>query len=285
MKKKPIHLATAVVHATGKKSLTREEIGQFITPQNKLAWQLPDDIKPLKLANAFAKEKIVSAYTLKFPSRNVVRYVWGDPSPYEVAQSIDQHGYFSHFSAMRFNGLTDQIPKIVYFNIEQQMRAGGGELEQTAINRIFKGKCRVTNNIADYEGTKITVLNGSNTGCLGVVETEFEKTTLRVTDIERTLIDAVVRPIYSGGIFEVLNAYRAAREKASIPRLAEMLVRLNYTYPYHQVIGVYLEKAGYKEEDLDLMQKPPIEFDFYLDYAMRQTEYNSRWKLYVPKGF
>ena len=64
-----------------------------------------------------------------------------------------------------------------------------------------------------------------------------------------------------------------------------MLRKLNYTYPYHQSIGFYLEKAGFGRKEVDLMRKVPIEFDFFLDYAMRQTEYNSRWRLNIPKGF
>lgn len=33
---------------------------------------------------------------------------------------------------------------------------------------------------------------------------------IRVTDLERTLIDIAVRPAYSGGVFEVLEAFKNA---------------------------------------------------------------------------
>ena len=122
--------------------------------------------------------------------------------------------------------------------------------------------------------------------CLGVEEiAENDGAPLRVTSIERTLIDAVVRPIYSGGVFEVARAYRAAKGRASVAALAQMLHKLNYTYPYHQSIGFYLEKAGFSAKEVELMREIPMEFDFYLDYAMRQTEYNDRWRLNIPKGF
>ena len=37
---------------------------------------------------------------------------------------------------------------------------------------------------------------------------------IRLTNIERTLIDIAVRPVYSGGVFEVLKAYRLAKDKS-----------------------------------------------------------------------
>ena len=64
---------------------------------------------------------------------------------------------------------------------------------------------------------------------------------LRFTNLERTLIDAAVRPVYAGGVFEVRKAYQLAKEKVSVNRLAALLQKLNYIYPYHQAIGFYLE--------------------------------------------
>ena len=62
---------------------------------------------------------------------------------------------------------------------------------------------------------------------------------LRFTNLERTLIDATVRPVYAGGVFEVRKAYELAKEKVSVNRLAALLQKLDYTYPYHQAIGFY----------------------------------------------
>ena len=45
---------------------------------------------------------------------------------------------------------------------------------------------------------------------------------LAITNIERTLIDATVRPLYSGGVYEVFEAYRRAAEHISVNKLAAM---------------------------------------------------------------
>jgi hypothetical protein len=109
---------------------------------------------------------------------------------------------------------------------------------------------------------------------------------LRLTDIERTLIDIAVRPFYAGGVAEVLTAYERAGGRASVNRLAGMLRKLAYVYPYHQAIGFYLEAAGsYDWNAIELFRGGfEYEFDFYLTYGMEETEYVPSWHVYVPKG-
>lgn len=105
------------------------------------------------------------------------------------------------------------------------------------------------------------------------------------TDLERTLIDATVRPAYCGGVAEVLGAYRTAKDRLSVNRLSAYLKRLAYVYPYHQAVGFYLERAGYTAAQLDLLRQMPRDFDFYLANAMKQTDYDDAWRLFYPKGF
>jgi predicted transcriptional regulator of viral defense system len=33
--------------------------------------------------------------------------------------SLEQDAYFSHYTAMQLHGLTEQIPKVMYLNVEQ----------------------------------------------------------------------------------------------------------------------------------------------------------------------
>ncbi|MBN1765422.1 MAG: hypothetical protein JW860_09220 [Sedimentisphaerales bacterium] len=97
------------------------------------------------------------------------------------------------------------------------------------------------------------MLNGMHIGNIGVVEADgYEGEKIQLTDIERTLIDIAVRPEYAGGPFEVLRAYKSAKNKVSINRLTALLKKINYVYPYHQVIGYYLDKAGvYQKSQID----------------------------------
>jgi len=109
---------------------------------------------------------------------------------------------------------------------------------------------------------------------------------LRTTTLERTLIDIAVRPFYAGGVAEVAKAYEMAKDKeVSVNRLASMLTKMQFGYPYHQAIGYYLERAGYRSAQLDLMRQFPRERDFYLTHQMTDKHYVKDWRLFVPKGF
>lgn len=269
-----------------KRVFTRTDIDEILA-EHRADWRLAKSMTNKEFISYLLDKTELQEVVLEFPNRKETRYLWGATSVYELALSLKPDGYLTHYSAMYINDLTEQIPKTIYINTEQPKQPKtNASLEQERIDNAFKNKVRVSNEIATYHDYKIRILHGMNTNKLGVVEIDGQEGELvRVTNVERTLIDIAVRPIYSGGVHEVLKAYREAKDKVSINKLTAMLKKLNYTYPYHQVIGFYLNKAGvYKESSIQLLKKFPMEFDFYLEHKMAEKEYSSEWKLYYPKG-
>jgi hypothetical protein len=206
--------------------------------------------------------------------------------------------HFSHFTAMQLNELTEQSPTTIYLNHEQSPKPiSDAGLAQDRIDNAFSGNPRMTSNIAEIKGAKrskirVCLLNGKHTGYLGVTDREVKlpesdhPVTLRLTDVERTLIDIAVRPFYSGGVAEVMKAYRLASKMISVNRLAATLRKLGYVYPYHQVVGFYLDASGaYDAASVSLFRdRFEYEFDFYLTYNMENPEYVPRWRIHVPRG-
>jgi hypothetical protein len=107
---------------------------------------------------------------------------------------------------------------------------------------------------------------------------------LSVTKLERTLIDIVVRPAYVGGIFEVLDAFRKARDRVSVAVLIATLRKLDYVYPYHQALGFYLERAGVPIDRLQRLLDLGCEYDFYLGNKLSNPQFDSLWRIYYPEG-
>ena len=249
-------------------------------------WQTPSS-NYRDIAELLVREAMIQRINLPFPYRAEQRFTLGKVAVFELVQSLDGAGYFTHFTALQLNDLTEQIPKTIYFNVEQSATGRGGTLTQEGLDRAFRGKPRVSSNVIEYKGTRICRLNGRSTDQLGVVDItpDDSPTSLRVTNVERTLIDATVRPSYSGGVTLVAKAFEAAKGRASVNRIAAYLTNLSYTYPYHQAVGFYLERAGYSESQLSLVRKFPMRFDFYLTHAMRATDYCEKWRLFIPKGF
>jgi len=136
-----------------------------------------------------------------------------------------------------------------------------------------------------HKNWRICCLSGLNTNNLGVVEIEKPNSgKLQLTNIERTLIDIAVRPFYSGGTVEVQKAYIKARGKISTERLISILKKIDYTYPYHQVIGFYMQRAGFEDSALNSLKKLGLKYDFYLDYGMKEKDYSKEWRVYFRKN-
>lgn len=220
---------------------------------------------------------------------SVSLYTWGEASPYEVALAIRPRSYLCHGTAAFLHSLADVVSKVVYVNKEQspKWQAERKDLTQESVARAFKNPQRRSALELPYLDYKLVAINGKNTGNLEVTNNFLAQDGLRlaVTKLERTLIDIAVRPLYAGGPHQVLSCYQRALGRASIPLLFATLGRLDYVYPYHQVIGYYLQRAGYSEDDIQIFHEEPRDLDFYLTYGMKDTEYVPEWRLFVPKGF
>jgi len=177
------------------------------------------------------------------------------------------------------------LPKTVYVNAEQSEKPRGGSLTQEGIKRAFAARQRQSNYSIPYGDSKFVLINGKHTARLEVGPMVVGGETLQVTKLERTLIDIVVRPAYSGGVYQVLDAYRRAKDRLSVGTLVATLKKLDYVYPFHQAIGFYMQRAGFDAKRCARLKKLGLEFDFYLAHDMRQTAFNREWRLFYPKGF
>lgn len=262
-----------------------------ILSEKRAFWRLAQRTTTQPFIEFLTEHSKLKRLDFPFPYRTEIRYVWGDVPLLEVLLTTKPNCYFSHYTAVRMYGLTEQVPKTIYLNHEQHLKSQStGGLEQGRIDAAFSRRPRVSNNQITFENVNICLVNGKNTNQLGVItETvQYDSETpirVRLTNLERTLIDITVRPIYAGGISEVQKAFLLAKDQVSINALAAMLPKIGHTYPYHQAIGFYLERAGYKSRSLDLLRRFPMNYDFYLANEMGETDYIKDWRLHVPKGF
>ncbi|RKH66282.1 hypothetical protein D7X96_21790 [Corallococcus interemptor] len=250
--------------------------------------QLPETATPARMTSLLQSEgklkQIELAAEHGYPG--AVRYVWDEVEPYSLALSLRPGAYLSHFSALVVHGLTNQVPKVIYVNKEQSPKpkpAGG--LTQEGLDRAFSNAPRTSKYVFHLDIYQVVLLNGKSTGRLGVVSRPINRATqVDVTAIERTLIDITVRPNYAGSVFEVVEAFRRARDEVAVPTLVAMLKKLDYVYPYHQAIGFYMERAGYRPTQLERLRTMGLNFDFYLTHGMRDAEYSKEWRLFHPRG-
>jgi hypothetical protein len=283
--------------------VVKEEIIQFFDTQSRRVftiaqlnellisqwdvWKLPKSTTLGGFINFLINQKKLWEQRFNFNFCPVTLFFWGEVTTHEVAMSLRPHGYLSHLSAMRFHTLlADNKARTIYVNDEQgpKPRSAGG-LEQGRIDWAFRRRPKVSNNKITVGESVFYLLSGKHTGRLGVIEQELPglPVPIRVTCLERTLIDAVVRSAYSGSVHGVLEAYRRASDRVNIEYLADLLQQLDYVYPFHQAIGFYLEHSeAYDRTAIERFKALPQEFDFYLDYEMGEVKFSEDWRLYYP---
>ena len=260
-----------------------------IYDRHGVEWKLPFSMNKKRFIDGLVKQKICNEIDLLGIDNSVKKlYSFDNASTYDIINSINRNGYFTHYTALYYHELTLQIPKIYYLNTEhfaiQGTLSENAVLSQSSIDKAFASDQRKSLNEYSWNNFRVILLRGKSTRSLGVLTVINEQGTFKITDVERTLIDAVVRPVYCGGVTDVLAAFEAAKRIVDIDKLVNYLKKLNYSYPYHQAIGFYLEKASYPSESIKKFSSMRKEFDFYLTYNIRRKEYSEKWKLYYPKG-
>jgi hypothetical protein len=237
----------------------------------------------MELLLAETQLKVVELTSESYSSEQ--RLVWGTPSAYELAHSLRPGAYFAYGTAAYLRGLLEEAPTTFHVNKEQTPKEQRGGLTQEALDRAFASRPRKSKLVFSDGLHRFVVIAGKFTNGLEVGHLRGPAgERLQATKVERTLIDISVRPIYCGGVQRVLEAYRAARGVLSPNRLMTTLKRLGHLYPYHQVIGFYLERAGYGSEVLGAARRPGLHFDFYLAHGMGDRAYSKEWRLYYPRG-
>ncbi len=180
-------------------------------------------------------------------------------NPYVVAaEMVGGYSYFiSHASAMDIHQMVTQPQLVVYTTITQSIRP------------------------RSILGTEFRFVRCKPNHFFGTTDHWVTKTKkIKVSDLERTVIDGLRLSEYCGGFSEVAKGFWIRRQDMDVKRLVEYALMLDIGAVYRR-LGYLLELFDAKEKDqLELLRKKLTASYALLD-PLLPTEGNfiARWKL------
>ena len=178
---------------------------------------------------------------------------------FEIATHLVKTGSISCWSAMSYYELTDQVLSKVYI------------LTPYAANKKRPKYCY---KIDGYEYVIIPITENNFWGTQRVFVGETKVT---LTDLERTLLDGLIRPTYCGGFREVLNAFLIAKDNIDIKKIIEYSQHCSTAV--QKRLGWVLTQLSIENIDKKLMIGETHYFDKLDPSGPRRGKLNKQWMI------
>jgi predicted transcriptional regulator of viral defense system len=180
---------------------------------------------------------------------------------YEIAMHLAKSIYVSHFSAFHYHGLTDQLPKEIYTTVQTN-----STFPRSSQHKKFS----VFGIPYHFSQVKKEHFFGFKSAWIGPVR-------IHISDLERTLLDGLIKPQFCGGIQEVLNAYKNHINRVNVKALLDYGSILDASVAKR--LGWILEKIN-PDQDLSILKEIPFKGFIKLDIsAPKEGIYNKHWQI------
>lgn len=181
-------------------------------------------------------------------------------SRYQIACAISKSAYLSHHSAFEYYGLANQVYYEIYVSSETRFR--------------------------DFEFEGVRYKHVASKINHGVIEPRNSEG-IRVTDLERTVIDSIKDFEKIGGFEELLSCLSAIHY-LDAEKLKAYLEAYDIQTLYQKtgfLLQYYMEEMQLPKTFIDYCKsKTGKSTRYLLKEAMHNGVYNSEWKLVVPEG-
>ncbi len=179
----------------------------------------------------------------------ILRENWNELDIYEIVPEIFKPSYIALWSALHYHDMTDQVPRTVFLvttKRKKSLKLQGQNIQYITVKKEF---------FFGYE--------------------RYDKVV--VSDKEKTIIDSLRHPKYSGGI---LHLYESFPEDIDVEKLTDYCKKTDSSTIASR-LGYILDEKGLRFNKEKL--KDMIDTYSKLDPKENKTNLNSKWKLYVNR--
>jgi predicted transcriptional regulator of viral defense system len=188
---------------------------------------------------------------------------------FEIAMALGQPAAISHWSALSYHGLTEQVPRRVFVLTTARTvpRARGKPTRQDGLGYPV-GE-------TTYQFVRVKPER-----FFGIEQVWVNEARISITDPERTLLDGLMAPQYCGDFAEVLHAFELRAPKLDVERIIGYALKLDAATAKR--LGWILERQGIAADWLNPLRALPIKGYRVLDPSgPRLGPHEARWRIRV----
>ena len=189
-----------------------------------------------------------------------------DAHEFEVAMALVNPAAISHWSAIHYHGLTEQVPREVFVLTTTE----------SSVPRIRRTEAKRPRGGYPVGDTTYRFVQVRPERFFGTQKVWVGDARVSVTDVERTLLDGLSMPQHCGDFAEVLHAFEVGMDRLDIERIARYAFRLGAATVKR--LGWVLEYHGNDSPIIDRLASLPVKGYRMLDpTGPRRGPCNSRW--------
>lgn len=247
--------------------------GGLALPDNSKANQL---IQKLQKAGDLEKiDGVAGVYRVTIPYASVL------PSPSEaLIQEANPTAVFSHFTAAQYHNLTYELPNAYhltqYGKSATRLPIGTTPEDWIDVPEPYQRTPASINGVSAYwhktkEEWDFGHMLGHIQGC-----------PIYLTDVERTVIDALRFPEWCGGPTEVLRIWKRAKSSIDVKAVIQYVDNFDQTL-LRQRVGYVLERLGKSNSTLNKWAQKSVRGSSARLFANLEfsSEYSERWNLSI----
>ena len=188
---------------------------------------------------------------------------------FEIAMALAHPAAISHWSAMHFHAMTEQIPQRIYVTTTQA-------IVLSRSTKKIKKNGKITGQ--KINGIPYKFISIKPERFFGTKDYWVGEAKVTIMDPERTLIDGLVAPKYFGDWAEVYSAFESQFSRLDLDKMVDYSIRLDTAVVKR--LGWILEKLEVEDSILQRLESVPIRGYRTLDpNSPRKGPCNKRWMI------
>ena len=215
--------------------------------KNNLAIFRTKDLKLLLKLNKTKSYNIIKALKNKkaIVAVKAGLYAFRDVNEFAIGSYINWPSYLSFWSALRYYGYTDNLPKSIFYATTRYRKSINNYVYVTLSKKRFFGYTRVGDIV--------------------------------IAEKEKAIVDSLLFPKYSGGIREIMKCVQNSLNELDRGKLVDYAVKVESKAALRR-LGFILESAGCKDTD-KITRKIGKGYELLDPSLARRNNLNKKWLL------